>query len=320
MLEDRHIVEWLNKYWIKICKNIGVIIENKNIRGMCYIYYGYYNYKNKIKSKYNNNIDNLEKIYGVLPKESEFKTYKIIEMDSTCEILPLNPPRFYDSKVNKTIYLANVNEELLRVFILLKEKKLFNKISLRPSNCIDDIFPGKYELEILKESLQFGKAFSIDQIGKIPITKLSSDNFQNSLWVKIDEFNITFEEICENDDEYENSIITQVIHLEYIMKNNDFIITHIDHEFIFYSKEDYKKRNVKNDIKGEEQKRLKSFKIDKAKIPINYQIHHKVKEYDGNTKEVKEKIEEIPFLIYILKSYFKHHELIDEYFEKMLLY
>ena len=61
---------------------------------------------------------------------------------------------------------------------------------------------------------------------------------------------ITFEELCEHESTFNGSTITQVIHLSYLNKGNETVITHIDHEFVFYSKSDYEKRKVNSDIKG----------------------------------------------------------------------
>ncbi len=58
------------------------------------------------------------------------------------------------------------------------------------------------------------------------------------------------------------SIITQVLHLEYTVLA-EAVITHIDHEYIFYSEEEYSKRetgHTQKGEKGENRKRYKTFK------------------------------------------------------------
>ena len=106
--------------------------------------------------------------------------------------------------------------------------------------------------------------------------------------------------------------------MQYKNSDSGIIITHIDHEFIFYSKDDYEKRKNNIKIKGSNQPRLKSFKIDNARIPIDLQCEHAYGVQDEMTNDTKTLVEKIPFLIYILKEYFTHTELIDEYFAKLL--
>lgn len=124
----------------------------------------------------------------------------------------------------------------------------------------------------------------------------------------IDRDNITFEELCEDFTEFNNMIVTQVIHLQYkCIKGVDYI-THLDHEYIFYSIDEYEKRINNIYQKGEAQKRMKSFKIDNSMIPF----HVKVCVKNENTDGISEKNE--LFLYYVLDCYFKHKDLLSEYF------
>ena len=67
--------------------------------------------------------------------------------------------------------------------------------------------------------------------------KLYSKNYDDQLWINIDieRKSITFEEFMSNFIIYKDSIVTQVIHAEYNNINDVLCITHIDHEFIFYT-------------------------------------------------------------------------------------
>lgn len=318
LLRGGKIKEWLDRFFIP-CFNIGIFeIDESHFRGLCYVMYGYENYQRNLTSVYCGNTDILKDLYqGVLDKNSELYTYKLIEMTPTCEMLAIDPPRIYDSRIDKTFYLSNVSKELLNTFKELGVSKLYDKISLRVSNSILNIFDGKYELQTILEAVERGKIFSIQNIGDIPVTKLYSINYEDSLWIKSTDSEITFEELCEYESSFNDSVITQVIHLNYLNKGNEIVVTHIDHEFIFYSKSDYEKRRINSDIKGNEYTRLKSFKIDKANIPLTLPIKRNVTLYDESTDTVLHKAETVPFIIYILKSYLKHTDLIDEYFAKL---
>ena len=172
-------------------------------------------------------------------------------------------------------------------------------------------------MQTISESIEMGKIFSVQDIGEIPVTKLYSVNYEDSLWVKISDSEITFEELYENETAFNSSIITQVIHLNYLRKNTETLITHLDHEFVFYSKSDYEKRKTNSDIKGNKYSRLKSFKIDKANIPLTLPIKRNLNLYNEASGEISHKEETVPFIIYILKCYLKHTDLIDEYFSKL---
>ena len=318
LLRGGKIKEWIDRFFIP-CFNIRIFeIDESHFRGLCYVMYGYENYRRSITSVYCGNIDILKDLYqGVLDKGSELYTYKLIEVTPTCEMLAIDPPRIYDSRIDKTFYLSNVSKELLNTFIELGASKLYDKISLRVSNSILNIFDGKYELQTILEAVERGKVFSIQNIGDIPVTKLYSVNYADSLWIKSTDSEITFEELCEHESTFNGSTITQVIHLSYLNKGNETVVTHIDHEFVFYSKSDYEKRKINSDVKGNEYTRLKSFKIDKANIPLTLPIKRNVTLYDESTDTVLHKVETIPFIVYILKSYLKHTDLIDEYFAKL---
>ncbi len=318
LLRDRKINDWLNKFFIPCITSGCFEIDESHFRGLCYVTYGYENYKHDLTSIYCGDTDILRQLYqGVLGKNSDLYTYKLIEITSACEMLAIEPPRIYDSRINKTLYLVNVSKELLDTFIELGKLNLYKKISVRVYNSIINIFDGRYRMQTISESIEMGKIFSVQHIGEIPVTKLYSVNYEDSLWVKISDSEITFEELYENETAFNSSIITQVIHLNYLRKNTETLITHLDHEFVFYSKSDYEKRKTNSDIKGNKYSRLKSFKIDKANIPLTLPIKRNLNLYNEASGEISRKEETVPFIIYILKCYLKHTDLIDEYFSKL---
>ena len=61
-------------------------------------------------------------------------------------------------------------------------------------------------------------------------------------------------------------------------------------------------------VKGEGWKRVKTFKIDRSTIPMDYQC----KMY----KDDKEVL--VPFIFFVLNNYFEHKELLEEYFHDIL--
>lgn len=150
------------------------------------------------------------------------------------------------------------------------------------------------------------------------MTKLYSKSYNDCLWVKSDNANITFEELCDTTTSFSTALVTQVIHLKYKIIDDHIVITHIDHEFVFYSQEDYLKRMNNSDIKGNEYQKLKSFKIDGAEIPFDIMCKHTFNMHTDKPDEFDRVTESIPFIVFVLKSYFKHFDLIDEYFTDLL--
>lgn len=124
---------------------------------------------------------------------------------------------------------------------------------------------------------------------------------------KIDDSNIIFEELCENFLTYGDNIITQVVHVEYYCEDNEYYMKHIDHEYIFYSIDEYERRLKESAQKG--YKKIKTFKIDDSKIPLNYDVCTECRSVDGSLKKQK-----VLLLHLILESYFQHVDLLDEYF------
>ena len=59
---------------------------------------------------------------------------------------------------------------------------------------------------------------------------------------------------------------------------------------------------------------MKSFKIDNSRIPFDYRCE--VLRKDENGKDLPQKDEQ--FLCYVLESYFKHKDLLKEYFQNIL--
>ena len=290
-------------------------VIDDNVKSFCYIYYDYMNYYNYEISIYNSSKENLKNMLNEIYKNnSSFCKYGLIEINENAEIMNIDPPRVYLNKIDKTFMLVNMKKELLHLISQLQDEGYIKKISVRVCNSKFNIYDGYYDEQVLSEALEYGQYFSIDNIKKIDVTKLCNESYDNFLWIKITDTDITFEEICGKDVRFNDNIITQVIHLQYEKNDTNYIITHLDHEFIFYSEEDYESRKTNPNIKGNQLKRLKSFKIDNACIPFNYIVQRKIILQKSNS----ERNEEVPVLIFMLKSYFNNVELINEYFQKYL--
>ena len=209
-----------------------------------------------------------------------------------------NIPKVYDKRINIYLLINEIKEDFLQFLKELKEQKYIVNMALRPEYI--NVSPDLQDLCFGLEEKEFGKIFSFENLENPTITKLYSTNkYGNKLWVIIDEENIISEELLEDFEIYGNSIVTQVIHLQYKKEEDNYIIYHIDHEYIFYTEDEYMKRENKSMQKGEARTRFKTFKVDNSKIPFILN--------DGSF-----------FLYKVLDTYFVNKDLIQEYFEDVL--
>ena len=193
----------------------------------------------------------------------------------------------------------------------MKDKGVICNLAVRLLN--EPGYDGKMYCEYLQEALERGEQFDLANLGSYSVSKLYSTQYENCLWVVIDPGNITFEELCEDFETVEDMIVTQVVHLEYETSGDGAFITHLDHEYIFYTIEEYEKRMHDETQKGQAKTRMKSFKIDNSKIPFDFRCEIKCKDENGNELPIQKE----QFLCYVLESYFKHKDLLTEYFQKV---
>lgn len=148
------------------------------------------------------------------------------------------------------------------------------------------------------EEKEFGSPMQLNIPSLPELSKFySTDNYENNLWVQHDQRkrSLTFEELMEDFEVAGDDVVTQVIHLEYISENNKFFITHLDHEFIMYTIEQYQQRVNNADTKG--YGKVKTFKLDRSMIPFDLRLDENI------------------FLVQVLDSYFNNKDLIQEYFK-----
>ncbi|GFE97857.1 hypothetical protein [Gluconobacter sp. Gdi] len=246
-----------------------------------------------VKEKY------LDKEINLMAIDKEFSSYKLVSFVDGMEII-----NAHDSQTLKDIRIPgwylylNIPRHLLSAIEYLLENQMASKIAFWINGVADDV-PALEELEV-------GSYFSFDALALPPLSRLyDSENYNDKLWIKVeineDEIkyphSITFEEMCDEDVQVEGRIITQVIHLEFKKINSEYFISHLDHEFISYTTEQYKERRKNASIKGIRQK---TFKIDDAQIPFEVKFEDKY------------------FIFIVLDSLLKNKKNISEYFSQVL--
>ncbi|MCM1048245.1 MAG: hypothetical protein NC433_07460 [Clostridiales bacterium] len=309
LLKNAGIEEWINKYAMFLKDNVEELNANQ-FKTFLFLYYSFQNYRAELNSPYNTDQSILEEIYGgIFEKQSQFVKYGLLPIDDSRELLTVDPPRVYDHILDKTLFTKNVPLHLLERLYMLKKTGYIRELAIRLKN--EKCYEGKLVCEYLAEALERGKYFSLSELGSYSVTRLYSEQYEDCLWVVTDSGDITFEELCEDFETYEDMVVTQVIHLEYENEGREVYITHLDHEYIFYSIEEYELRTVNWQQKGNAKTRMKSFKIDNSRIPFEYEFEIRRKDVNG----LELPIERVQILSYILETYFKHKDLLKEYFQ-----
>lgn len=302
------LVEWIADYnyllAFPLCNSKDDVLEYPKPEYLLTYVYLYLSYLEHSQTRRSFDRSGIDEIFRpTLGKDSDFKKWGLLKIDKDRELFSNdNPVRIYDSKLNKTVFV-HIPPSIAVLFEELKRNNKIGEISfLGKSNFI---FDGENHRSILMESIERGKQFTF-HLNTLPcVTKLFSKSYFNDcLWIVLDSENLTFEEMCEDFYVEDETIVTQVIHIQY----KDNLITHLDHEYIYYTIQEYEQRLNNPYIKGKAKKRIKTFKINNSTIPFDYPC----KVY-SSSNEI-----DIPFIYFVLDNYFNHKELVEEYFEHIL--
>lgn len=232
---------------------------------------------------------------NLFESDAQFNAYGLLTVVDEMEFSEFKPLEPFDKRVGKHLTL-DAKESTVRELVALKKAGNIGTLSFRPSFNIglrSDTSPS-----ISLEELERGALFDLSKRNKPEVTKLYSTNY-DTLWVKASDGELTFEELVQEFVIEGDYIVTQVVHLEHTKKNGVDLISHIDHEYIYYTVDEYEKRQMDPNQKGEARSRIKTFKVDDANIPFTLP--------DGRW-----------FLYIVLERHFQNTALIQEYFQKVL--
>lgn len=312
---EEPLAEWIFNYNYLLAypllgrfeKNDTLLRENPEmILSYVYIYLRLH-FKNENFS-YSFHQPNIDLIYGdFFEKPSVFTKWGLLPVNENRTICAFdNPVRIYDQALDKTIFI-HMGRPLAIVLEKLMNEGCVRSLAVRGEDSY--IYNGENHFSFLCEAVEKGLIFSLNLRELPTITKLYCDNcFFDTLWILKDSQSLTFEELCDNFHTDGETVVTQMIHLEY----TDQFITHLDHEYIFYSLEEYEERINNPLAKGHARKRVKTFKIDKSMIPLDYPC--KMYRIINHTQEEIT----VPFIYFVLNSFFEHKDLLEEYFSKFL--
>ncbi|MFD1625860.1 hypothetical protein [Azospirillum griseum] len=232
-----------------------------------------------------------------LNDDMQYNKYGLISTGSRFEIKPSTQSKLYDKTLDTHILIKGVENSIVLFIKELKDIGAIVDVAFRvDSHYVADKIPNN---SIIMEELEFGKIFSLSDLGSPEISKLySPDNYDN-LWVVISEGEITFEEICSNFEVHDDCIVTQGLHLQYSKIGGKYIINHLDHEYFFYTIDEFSVREKNPHQKGEARTRYKTFKIDNSSLPFFLD--------DGTC-----------VLFFFLNRLFRNQTLLKEYFSKVV--
>ena len=189
------IDDWISNYCRWIQEDV-MEISYSEIRVLLFIYYSFDNYDYQRKHPFCSDLNELEVVYkGNLDKQNQFFKYGIVPVDDERELLPIEPPRIYDRKINKTFFTKNVPLNLLEKIADMMSSGIVRDFSVRLLN--EPGYNGKLYCEYIAEALERGKVFDFVNLGNYSISRLYSKEYENCMWVVIDPQNITFEELCK---------------------------------------------------------------------------------------------------------------------------
>lgn len=255
------------------------------------IMYLYYQQKPDYSKIFNNNKDELVKIYGY-SSNNNLNKYGLLPLDISKNIKINEDEKFLEDSYNSNIFSIHTPTLILQYISDLYGSGFKFDLSFK----ILDINPPKK----INKHFKRGKRLEFD-LNKLPLASSFYNNIGDELFIKheVDKKQIIFEEVLSNPYDYEDNYITQVIHLIYDIKDSNFLIIHIDHEYISYEEEEYIEKTKDIEFKGS--KVYKTFKIDNANIPF---FHKNIYgEY---------------FLYTVLFSLVENKNLVQEYFQKII--
>lgn len=227
--------------------------------------------------------------------DDQFNAYGLISVVDELEFSELRPLEPFDRRVDRLICI-DASAPIVWELVSLKAAGYISKLSFRPRFNVG--LRSNPSLSISLENIEQGRVFDLSRLDTPTLDKLYSEKY-DTLWVKISPGEIIFEEILAEVVIEGDYLVTQVVHLKHSVKNKVPVIDHLDHEYIYYTLEEFEARQSDASQKGEARPRIKTFKVDDACIPFTLP--------DGRW-----------FLYLVLENNFKTIDLIKEYFQKML--
>lgn len=276
----------------------------------------YESYSRKKHSKHSREQGEIARLYS---GESEYDKYELVSLSSNHEFMDVSMcPRIYDKNLNKTIMLKAISKPFADKLNELLNTKNIGCLSFRLDNY--GIYDGRYATVPLMEAVEQGKKYYSLKLGiDNMVTKLYRDEcYRDALYIFSSPNELTFEEIYADEKKEDDTVVTSVVPLIFAKVGTDFQIQHVDHEFVFYTNEEFENKKKDSKQRGKGYKRVKTFKADECSIPLDLPCEVNWKEKHPTKFELVDCSATIPFIQFVLDNCMEHADLIYEYFAKEL--
>lgn len=226
----------------------------------------------------------------LLEEDSQYSKYSLYSITAGIELLIGLPCRIFDPQQPLQMFIEDTPRHVLELFERLRKDGLIKDLALLASNealveTDKQIFVtlGFEEIQLpltlhnlsrqpdeeLIHTVMHRNGLPIDGTTVTPsVSTFCELGSEDRTWCSITTNSMTFEEIAHIPELLEDCAVTRMVHLEYFVEGGQLYVSHIDHEYIFYTHEEFDLRAKDPCQKGNARKRLKTFKIDRSTIPF----------------------------------------------------
>lgn len=226
----------------------------------------------------------------LLDSDAQYSKYNLYSITDDIELMIGIPNRVFDSRQPVQMLIEDTPKHVLELFERLRTAGLIENLALLV--CSDAWVETDQRIfvtfghEVNQLPLTYGflsqlpsveLTHSIIRKSSLPIggtnvfpsvSIFREPDSKDETWCLITSNSMTFEEIAYSPRLLEDCAVTQMIHLEYFVEDGRLCVSHIDHEYIFYTHEEFDLRAKDPYQKGSARKRLKTFKIDHSSVPF----------------------------------------------------
>ncbi|WP_271409135.1 hypothetical protein [Pseudomonas sp. Q1-7] len=222
--------------------------------------------------------------------DPQYSKYNLYSITTDIELLIGLPCRIFDPQRPLQMFIEDTPRHLLELFERLRKDGLIKDLALLASNealvetdkyifvtlGVEEVqLPltlhnlSRHPDEELVHTVMRKNGFPIDGTTVVPsVSTFCELGSEDRTWCSITTNSMTFEEIAHIPELLEDCAVTRMVHLEYFVDDGQLYVSHIDHEYIFYTHEEFDLRTKDPCQKGNARKRLKTFKIDRSAIPF----------------------------------------------------
>lgn len=222
--------------------------------------------------------------------DQQYSKYNLYSITAGIELMLDMPCRIFDTHSKLQLFIENTPRHVLKLFERLRRKGLIEDLALLAGAQtlietdqyisialgVEEILlpltlynlPRQVDGEVLHTVVRTN-GLPIEGTAVIPsVSTFREPGSEDMTWCSITADSMTFEEIAHVPELLDDCAVTRMIHLEYFVVDSELYVSHVDHEFIFYTHEEFDLRSSDPSQKGNARKRLKTFKIDRSNIPF----------------------------------------------------